>query len=183
MASGGGAPEALSGIDETALSVLLARAARLRKPVPAPEDPAELVWVATFPLGEERFAFPLRELRAAIPLRNVTSVPLAPAGIVGIVRFEGALLTVFSLASLLGQRAWQRDPTLLLVVEPESKRRVAVDACDVPIAEPLARSTVLGATPRPDGITPLEARDGGRIMLIDLATLLAAAPKTTVSHG
>jgi chemotaxis signal transduction protein len=175
MASGGES----DAIDDAALSLLLLRAARLREPVAAADDPADLVWVAAFPLGEETFAFPLKDLRAAFPLRNVALVPLAPAGVVGITRFEGALLTVLSLASLLGLRAWPKDTTHLLVVEPEPRRRVAVDTCEVPIAEPLARTAVLSAPRGTDGIAVVTAKGGSSVKLIDLPTLLATAARRT----
>ena len=107
------------------------RAARVREKPPAPEDES-LLWVAEFPVGEDTYAIPLDLLRAAVPLRMVTPVPLSPPHVIGILRFQGQIVTALSLASLLGGRGWREDPAVLLVVDPGFGRLVAVDCERIP---------------------------------------------------
>src|SRR5437868_13919035 len=103
------------------------RAARLREKPRATEEESVL-WAAEFPVGEDSYALPLEALRAAVPLRMVTPVPLSPAHVIGILRFQGQILTAMSLASLLGGRGWREDPAVLLVVDPGmGARRFALE--------------------------------------------------------
>jgi chemotaxis signal transduction protein len=161
--------------EEAVREVLVRRAARLRAPIARTDEAEDLFWVARFALGEEIFGFPLRSLRAAIPLRRVTPVPLAPPGVVGILRFEGAMVTALSLASLLGLRSWRNDPTLLLVLESANGHLVAVDCGEMPtsVALPLG----IAGEPRDleGAVTYVQPKEGSRIGLIDLSSLLASA--------
>lgn len=95
--------------------LLALRAKRLRQR-PKDEEDDSGVWAAEFSLGQERFALPLERLLACLPLRGVTPVPKARPEIVGIARWEGKVVAVFSLANLLGQKAWYRDPSVLLML-------------------------------------------------------------------
>ena len=96
-------------LDERALQVR-------NRPLAVDADEA-LFWVAEFPLGDDQLAVPLESMRAALPLKGVTQVPLAPSSVIGILRFQGQVITVMSLASLLGNPGWREDPQTLLVLE------------------------------------------------------------------
>jgi len=115
------------------------RAARLREPRREAEE-EKVLWAAEFPVGDERYAIPLDSLRAAVPLRMVTPVPLSPPHLIGILRFQGQILSALSLSALLGGRGWREDPAVLLVVDPGVGRLVALDCEQIPkpIALPLA---------------------------------------------
>jgi purine-binding chemotaxis protein CheW len=112
-------------------AILERRAERLRAPMTAPDD-AALLSFARFSLGDDEFAIPVAQLRAAIPLRGVAHVPLAPPEVLGVVRFEGQVITAYSLASLLGGYGWTSDPSTLLVVEWGRGRLAALDCHGVP---------------------------------------------------
>ena len=103
-------------LDERGARLLEQRAERLRlrKADKQDEDGA---WAAEFELGGERYALPLERLRACLPLKGVAPVPLAKRGVVGITRWEGKVVAVFSLSSLLGLRGWRRDPSVLLLMK------------------------------------------------------------------
>jgi purine-binding chemotaxis protein CheW len=124
--------------DKTAevAAVLARRAARLRERPPAPDEDA-MSWVAEFPIGDKQYGLPLETLRGTLPLRMVTPVPLAPPYVIGIVRFQGQVLTAISLSSLLGIRGWRHDPPVLLVVDAGFGHLTAVDCEEVPRATPL----------------------------------------------
>jgi purine-binding chemotaxis protein CheW len=117
------------------LALLERRAERLRE-APAQVQEEAVVWLAELPLGEDRYALPLADLRAAVPLRMVTPVPLGPPHVIGILRFQGQVLTALSLSSLLGGHAWREDPAVLLVVDGGQGRLVALDCEQIP--RPLA---------------------------------------------
>lgn len=102
-------------LDARDARLLEQRAERLRRRKVDNEDEGG-VWAAEFELGGERYALPLERLRACLPLKGVTPVPLARPGVVGIVRWEGRLVAVFSLASVLGLKGWRRDPSVLLLL-------------------------------------------------------------------
>jgi purine-binding chemotaxis protein CheW len=158
-------------IDEKTQELLVQRAERLRAtPTSASDGPVE--WVAEFPVGDERFAIPLSALRAVVPLRRVTPVPLSRPHIVGILRFQGQLITALSMASLLGVKGWRQDPAVLLVVDPGWARLVAIDCEEVPRPIGLAAAALEDARSR--GLKPvLEVAHGGHLVhLIDLGRLL-----------
>jgi purine-binding chemotaxis protein CheW len=158
-------------LDAKAKKILEQRAERLRAaPVVTSEGPVE--WVAEFPVGEDRFAIHLSTLRSVVPLRRVTPVPLSRPHVVGILRFQGQIITALSMASLLGIKGWRHDPSVLLVVDPGWGRLVAIDCEEVPrpLGLPIA-SLEEARTRSAKAIT--EVGHGGHIVhLIDLAKLL-----------
>ena len=115
-------------LDVESLQLLKRRAERLRHRAEESESD-EGCWVSEFPLGGENYAVPMDRLVTCLPLSDVTPVPRSAPGVVGIMRWEGGLITVLSLASLLGVRGWSRDPAVLLVLRT-GERIVAVD-CEV----------------------------------------------------
>jgi purine-binding chemotaxis protein CheW len=159
--------------DAKTREVLAQRAARLRTPESAAEDPVELV--AEFPLGNERYAIPLSALRAAVPLRRVTAVPLSRPHIVGILRFQGRMLTAFSMASLLGIRGWGQDPAVLLVVDAAANRQVAFDCEQIPRPIGLPVPALEAARSRAAGPIVEIIHAGTIIHVVDIAQLLERA--------
>lgn len=119
-------------VSEAARKLLLARADRLREK-PVEEDPS-VYWAAEFPLGGEAYALPLDCLVACEPLRLVTPVPLSDTTLAGVVRFQRRLLSVVSLAGVLGPKGWRRDPSVLLVLKLQGDRLAAVDCEEIPRA-------------------------------------------------
>ncbi len=163
---------AVSLLDESAL--LLLRAERLRKRRESGDEESTL-WVAEFPLGEERYAIKLETLRACVPLRRVRSVPLAPPYVIGIVQFEGRLVTALSLAGRLGVRGWRRDPAILLIVEMGAGSLIAIDAEAIPrpLALPQALLDKGVAAASAGGVGEILLDGGSPLQLVDLEQLLA----------
>jgi purine-binding chemotaxis protein CheW len=160
------APE---GIDAKAREILERRAARLRLPPEAStEGPVEL-HLAQFPVGDEHYAIPLSSFRAVVPLRRVTPVPLARPHIVGILRFQGQIVTALSMAALLGIKGWRQDPSVLLVVDPGWGRLVAIDCEEVPRPVSIAQA----ALDESRGRAITEVVHGGHVVhVLDLGRLL-----------
>jgi chemotaxis signal transduction protein len=134
-----------------------------------------VVWVAEFSVGEEKFAVPLASLRAAVPLRTVTPVPLSPPEVIGVLRFQGEIITALSLASLLGVRGWRDDPAVLIIVDRGGGQKVALDCEQIP--KPVALSSALVEAARANaGTAPwaeVVGADKHQVNLIDVARLLA----------
>ena len=160
-------------ITDQQLELLERRAARLReKPSSNTEEP--ILWIAEFPIGDESYALPVDALRAAVPLKMVTPVPLSPPHVIGILRFQGQVLTALSLASLLGGRGWREDPAVLLVVDPGmGGPLVAVDCERIPKPVSLPLSVVEAARARATGVVADVRLPGMQeINLVDLRRLL-----------
>jgi chemotaxis signal transduction protein len=156
------------------------RAERLRQAPAERAEDAFSVWVAEFELGGVSWAIPLEVLRAAVSIRAVSSVPLAPPPIIGIVRYQGRLLCAYSLAALLGVKQWARDPSVILIVETGG-RLVAVDCEEAPRALPLPTRAVDAAVSRGDGARREVVADGrAPVTLLELELIL---PRARDSHG
>src|SRR3989442_5201162 len=121
----------LDGFTPEVEELLVQRAERVRGE-PAETDEENVLWVAEFPVGEETYALPLETLRAGVRLKMVTAVHLSPSHVIGILRFQGQIVTALSLASLLGGRGWREDPAVLLVVDPGFGRLGALDCERIP---------------------------------------------------
>jgi chemotaxis signal transduction protein len=123
------------------VKALLRRRAK-RLSTPDTVEKIETLPVAEFMIGKERYALPLRSLRAVLPLTLVAPIPLAPPWVVGLYRFEGRLLSVFSFSSLLGVSGWEVDPRVLLIIEVKAGRFIAVDCEQIPTPSELSFSSI-----------------------------------------
>jgi purine-binding chemotaxis protein CheW len=171
--------------DPAVAELLRRRAEALRAIPPEPEDELRLVWAAVCTVGDASFAFPLAALRGILPLSLVTPVPLAGPHVVGLTRFQGHLVTVLSLASLLGGRAWATDPTNILILEMDlggaardgRAGSIAVDCTDVPRTVALAPRDAEGPAPAPIAgspawLSPVRTADGEVVQWIDVELLV-----------
>lgn len=163
------APEEL---DDKAREILERRAERLRVAPQALADNAVEHHVAEFPVGEETFAIPLAAFRAVVPLRRVTPVPLARPHVVGILRFQGQIITALSMAAVLGIKGWRHDPAVLLVVDPGWGRLVAIDCEEVPRPVSIAHAAFDEARARESKAITEIVHDGRVVHLLDLGRLL-----------
>ena len=144
-------------LNAKALKLLETRAARLRLRKEAAEEDG--AWVAEFNAGGEAYALPLERLVACLPLKGVTPVPLSGRGVVGITRYEGRVVAVFSLAARLGMRGWRRDPNVLLILN-HGEGFVGLDCEEIPRSSQLPFS-VLAQAPSQAGVQKALALSGG----------------------
>ena len=154
------------------LELLARRAERMRyKPVASQED--SVLWVAEFAMGEDRYALALESLRACVPLKMVTPVPLSSSQVIGILRFQGQIVTALSLASLLGVRGWREDPKVLLVVDTGWGQVVALDCEQIPKPVGLPIALVEQSRSKEHGpVLDITTREMKQVGLIDLRKLL-----------
>ena len=161
--------------------LLEARRERLEARLASKAEEATLM-IAEFRIGEDQYAIPLADFRAAMPLKLVTPVPLSPPEVVGILRYQGQIISAFSLASLLGIRSWRVDPSVLLVVEPFAGKLIGLDCEEIP--KPIAISLAAIEKARKSAAGPVaEVFTGGpaAIHLLDLAALFDKGGSTP--HG
>jgi purine-binding chemotaxis protein CheW len=165
-------PREADGVAPELNELLIRRAERIRSKPREAED-ENLLWVAEFPVGEETYALPLDILRAAVPLKMVTPVPLSPPHVIGILRFQGQIVTALSLASLLGGRGWREDPAVLLVVDPGFGRLIAIDCERIPKPSGLPRAQVEEARGRSSGaVCEITLAGTRQVSLLDLLRLM-----------
>jgi purine-binding chemotaxis protein CheW len=170
-----------SEVETSVDAILERRAERARAATDAGKAEATLP-VAEFSLGKDRYAIPLAALRAVLPLKVVTPVPRSPGHVLGVLRFQGQLLTAVSLVTLLGVKGWRQDCAVLLVVEREDGRRVAIDCEHIPRIDALPLRAVDQARARGAGaVHDVTAADLHTVGLVDVAALLARA--TEADHG
>lgn len=133
--------------------------------------------VAELVLADSRLAVPLSDLRGVMALRDVRPIPMGPPHVIGLVRYEGALVTAFSLAGLVGVRGWRRDPTVLLAISIEGTRVCAIDSETIPKPAVLASDAIQRA--RDNASDPARADvlrpDGSIVTLLDVGALVARA--------
>ena len=161
-----------NGASDGVSALLQARADRLKARLTAKAEESTIM-VAQFRVGEGQYAIRLADFRAAVPLRLVTPVPLSPPQVVGILRYQGRVISALSLASLLGIKGWRMDPAVLLVVEPVPGQLVGLDCEEIPKPCPLPLAVVDKARQHSTGpILDLFIPGSQQINLLDLAALL-----------
>jgi chemotaxis signal transduction protein len=161
---------------------ILARRAERARAVAATDAAEATLVAAEFALGPDRYAIPLMSLRAVLPLRLVTPVPRSPVHVIGVLRFQGELVTAVSLMTLLGVKGWRQDCAVLLVLERDGGHRVAIDCEHVPRIEALPQRAVDQARARGAGLVHEVTTAGLRTVgLVDVPALLARAAEA--AHG
>jgi purine-binding chemotaxis protein CheW len=168
-----GSLPAIAELPPEVTRLLEARAIRLAAPPKTLDAEEDTLWFATFPVGELEVAIELEQLRAAVPLRRVAPVPLAPPEVVGIVRWSGVVLTVFSLAFLLGGQGSRGDSSYLVILERGGGRLVAFDCAQIPLATTRPAREVELARTRNNGPIVDVSREDRILSVIDVEKLLA----------
>jgi purine-binding chemotaxis protein CheW len=154
------------------VKLLEARAVRLAAPPRALDLEEDNLWFATFTVGELDVALPLDQLRAALPLRRVTPVPLAPPQVIGVFRWNGVVLTAFSLAFLLGGQGTRTDSSYLIVVERSPGRLIAFDCAQIPLAMTRPARDIELARARTAGPIVDVPKAQGVLSIVDVGKLL-----------
>ncbi len=163
---------AVGELPPAVMKLLESRAIRLASAPKALDVEEDNLWFATFPVGELEVAIALDKLRAAVPLRRVASVPLAPPEVVGIVRWSGVVLTVFSLAFMLGGHGSRGDSGNLVILERGGGRLVAFDCSQIPLAMTRPAREIELARTRSSGAL-LDVSTGNRTLtIVDVEKLL-----------
>jgi chemotaxis signal transduction protein len=162
----------LSALSSDLRQLLLRRSERISRHQREADGEEDVMWVASFTIGDQEYAIALSKLRAALPLRAVTAVPHSSRVVVGVLQFQGEVISALSTAALL-ESGWSVDPTVLLVVEVGADHIVALDCAQVPVATGLPLSAyreAVAASPGALAIVPVPGRRP--VIVVDLGRLL-----------
>lgn len=121
----GGRPTWQTELDE----VFRLRAAELAVRRDQAREDAGTLHVLAFALGGERYALALSDLAGVFPLGRVTSVPGAPAELLGVINHRGRVCCLLDLARLLGLPLSGEDAGpayVLLLRRPAPAREVGL---------------------------------------------------------
>jgi purine-binding chemotaxis protein CheW len=130
-----------------------------------------------FALAGERFAADIRDTREVVVLADRTTVPRAPAYVLGVANLRGSVVPVVDLGRVLGLPARPADASLRTVVLEHGGIQIAVPADEV-----LGLESFDGIMPRDDSSPSphgelalgLLRRSDGLATLLDVPRLVGA---------
>jgi purine-binding chemotaxis protein CheW len=154
-------------LDAEAVAAVLAERQRAVAPVEAADRRAR-IRVLTWTLGEEAYATPLGDLFEVAVIPRVTAVPGAPAALVGLIAWRGAVLNLFDPA--VGLRvAPPEEPGRAMLVLRHAAPRIALQVSAITAAAAVIDPGAAGT----DSLTRfVEADDGQRLAVVDTALLI-----------
>lgn len=162
--------------------LLARRAEQIRHAQASLEHEGDVLHVCEFPIGRTMYAFPLSVVRAAAPLRGVTLVLLSEPHVIGVMRFQGRVVSVLSLSSMIGVRGWQQDPSVVIVVQRREGGITAFDCEQIPKPATLPMAAVKAARLDPSGAIAEIATTGlNTIHLIEVEALMRTV-RREVTH-
>src|SRR5690606_3626622 len=136
----------------------------------------------TFSLGEEMFAVCIRQVREIIEYTSVTTVPMMPGFVKGVINLRGKVVPVIDLAARFGRVATglhRRTCIVVVEVEHEGAQQelgVVVDGVsevlEIPASEIEAAPT-FGTRIRTDFIAGMGKVAGRFVILLDMDRVLA----------
>lgn len=145
----------------------------------------------TFSLGEEVFAMDIRTVREIIQHGSMTTVPLMPDFVRGVINLRGAVVPVIDLASRFGgKRSEISRRTCIVIIElTENDERqdigVVVDAVsevlEIPAAE-IEPPPSFGARIRADFIKGMGKVNGKFVILLEVDKVLSVDEIASLSH-
>ena len=143
------------------------------------QDPQQFL---TFVLGDETFAIGILRIKEIIEYDGLTTVPMMPECIKGVINLRGAVVPVLDLATRFGRKpAAPTRRTCIVIVETESDTvrqdiGVIVDAVnevlEIPATE-IEPAPSFGARLRPDLIQGMGKVGGRFVILLDSDRVLS----------
>ncbi len=146
----------------------------------------------TFLLDREMFAISILHIKEIIECGQITSVPLMPTYIRGVINVRGAVLPVIDLASRFGGRATQLTPrTCIVIVEAEMEEGrgdigVMVDAVSAVLEIPnpdIEPPPSFGMHIRADFIKAIGKVNAKFVIILDVNSVLPAGDLQMMDAG
>ncbi|AKJ27673.1 chemotaxis protein CheW [Caldimonas brevitalea] len=148
---------------------------------PTVAEPAQYL---TFMLGGEAFAIGILSIKEIIEYQGLTTVPMMPECVRGVINLRGAVVPVIDLQARLGRRSSEvtkRTCIVIVEVQGEDERQVVGVVVDV-VNEVLEiapadiePAPTFGARIRTDFIAGMGKVRGKFVILLDVDTVLAIA--------
>jgi purine-binding chemotaxis protein CheW len=160
---------------ERAAAILRERARVLARPTAQTGATERMIEVATFRLGEERYAIEACYVLEVVRLVESTVVPGLPDFFLGVTNRRGEILAVVDLARFLGIEGGTASDSSRVIVLGRGEAELGIVADEVNEITTLAESalhapsTVLGGSQRPY----FRAVTGDALIVLDGAALLA----------
>jgi purine-binding chemotaxis protein CheW len=146
------------------------------------EQSSEQTQYLTFMLGREMFAIGILVIKEIIEYHNLTTVPMMPESIRGVINLRGAVVPVIDLSARFGRSPAQitkRSCIIIVEVESDGERQdmgVIVDAVnqvlDIPASE-IEPAPAFGAKIRTDFIQGMGKVGGKFVILLDVGHVLS----------
>lgn len=141
-------------------------------------------FLIVFALDDQRYALSLSAADRVVRMVAITPLPNAPAGILGVVNFQGRVIPVFNLRSRFNLP--ERDIALTdqLIIAHTSRRAVALvvdavmDVCEA--QNQVASGDILA---RVQYVEEVVKRDDGLIFIHDLDTFLSLEEADTLDRA
>lgn len=154
-------------LDAEAVAAVLAERQRALAP-PEAADQGSRIRVLTWTLGEETYATPLADLFEVAAIPRVTAVPGAPAALVGLIAWRGAVLNLFDPAVAL-RLATPEEPGRAMLVLRHAAPRIALQVSAITTAAAVVDPGATGG----DTLTRFVEADGGqRLAVVNTALLI-----------
>ena len=144
----------------------------------------------TFNLGDELFALPIEHIREIIEYGNITTIPLMPDFLRGVINLRGSVVPVLDLSARFGREqtsAGKRTCVIILEVNnPEIELQllgVLVDSVssvmDIDVEQIEARPA-FGANLRTDFIEGILKVDGRMVVILDVRQVMSLEELATL---
>lgn len=158
--------------------------AQVPAPALAPAGAAEPKQYLTFMLGGEIYAVGILAVKEIIEYAGLTTVPMMPEAIRGVINLRGAVVPVMDLAARLGRKASEiTKRTCIIIVEVAQGQAdgqhvigVMVDAVNAVLeiaAADIEPAPAFGARIRSDFIAGMGKVNGKFVILLDAAQVLS----------
>jgi purine-binding chemotaxis protein CheW len=144
----------------------------------------------SFLLGSETFAIGILSIREIIEYGQITSVPMTPGYIRGIINLRGAVLPVIDLLALFGRNSSpvsKRSCIVIVEVQGDEERHqigVVVDAVNAVVdiaASDIEPAPPFGAGVRTEFIQGMGKVDGRFVILLDVRATLGTQGAAAMS--
>ncbi|WP_343162772.1 chemotaxis protein CheW [Oleiagrimonas sp. C23AA] len=146
----------------------------------------------TFTIGGETFAVSILRIKEIIEYTGITTVPMMPDCIRGVINLRGAVVPVLDLALRLGRAASPvTKRTCVIIVEVQDDEGcqdmgIVVDAVHAVVdmsEQDIEPPPAFGARIRSEFIAGMGKRDGGFVIVLDLAHVLAQEELGALAGG
>lgn len=157
-----------------------------------PDAPGDQAQYLTFMLGSEVFAIGILAIKEIIEYHELTTVPMMPDCIRGVINLRGAVVPVMDLSLRFGrpsQEVTKRTCIVIIERQGEGQREdlgVIVDAVnavlDIPTAD-IEPPPAFGARVRTEYIQGLGKMQGKFVILLDVDRVLAVEEVSTLREA
>ena len=145
----------------------------------------------TFSLGQEMFAIGILDIREIIEYRGITTVPMVPAFVRGVINLRGAVVPVIDLAARFGRPSSEitrRTCIVIIELDNEGEQQVlgiVVDAVSAVLEIPdsqIEPAPAFGARIRTDFIAGMGKVDERFVILLNTQNVLAVDEMAMLSQ-